>query len=274
MAICTLVAACQSTASEPVATTEEDAALAQEAAARYGYDVATASDSPVFALVPEYKDPRDTYARALLARECMRGVMDVPVVPPSANSGQQAIDPRTGQRTFTEALVSVWGYEIPTEPLPTSSVATVPVTPAIQQQMEECGQSNNDRLGLPPQRPLNAIEDAGWAARESDPAVQAAAEAWRECMDPAGVIDLPADPFDMPTGSVQGTGGVPTDRQREVAVMDVGCREQADYDGAVLRARAQAELVAIGRDLEGFDAAREQYRVYGEGIDQVIEQFG
>ncbi|MFI2754764.1 hypothetical protein ACGIF2_15135 [Cellulomonas sp. P22] len=285
LAISTLLAAC--TASSSVA--DNDAVSAEEVAARYGYDEASATLSPVFALVPEYKDPKDGYARDLLAAKCLAGVVEYRVVPPGAQAG--LFDDRTGQVNFNEQIAAQWGYPALHAPAaPDSAIPDgVTIGPDMQAAMQKCGEAADARLGKPPQRLLADVEDAGWQAVPASSEVQDAAAQWRDCMAPAGVIDLPEDPTGMPSASIGGAGSqledaqgdvgasagsVASDREREVAVLDARCRDQARYDQAVLHARAEAELTALGRDIDGFEASRGAYEAYEKKLDEVITELG
>lgn len=259
---------------------------ADEVAARYGYDVSTATLSPVYALVPQYRDPMDGYARDLLAEQCLQGVVTYRAVPPG--SGATLIDERTGQLVFDEEIAQQWGY--PQFRLPSTSDGAVgdgvEITPAMHDTMVLCGQQTDERLGQVPERPFAAIESAGWEAVATAAEVQQAVGAWRTCMAPAGVVDLPAEPNEMPPASIMSLTPDPqgnetdvgeavlSDREREVAVLDARCRAEVGYDDAVLRARADAELAAIGRDVEGFEAGRRAYEEYGKKIDEVITELG
>jgi len=283
LATSTLLAGCSASSS-----TESGALSAQEVADRYGYNDATATLSPVFALVPQYKDPKDGYARDLLAAQCLAGVVEYRVVAPDEQTS--LIDQRTGQLTFNQQVAAQWGY--PQLHMPAGQDSAVPngvtITPAIQSAMRACGEKADERLGTPPQRVLADIEDAGWQALSNSSEVQDAITQWRSCMEPAGLIDLPSQPSEMPPASVasdsqvqdaQGNlvpkpDAVASDREKEVAVLDAQCRAQVGYDTAVLHARAEAELTAIGQNLEGFEASRGAYEDYEQKLDEVINELG
>lgn len=268
-----------------------DALSAQEVAARYGYDEASATLSPVYALVPQYMDPNDGYARDLLAAKCLTGVVEYRAVPPGpqASLGEE----RTGQPIFNVQVAAQWGYPHLHSPASAESGMGVPdgfeITPEIEAAMIECGQAADERLGTMPVGPLGSIENTGWAAVPEDAGFQVAVAAWRTCMAPAGVIDLPDDPHEMPPASVVTAGSqtedaqgnlvgnkdsVASDREREVAVLDAQCRDQVGLDSAEMHARAQAELTAIGRDIEGFEATRVAYEEYEKKLDEVITELG
>jgi hypothetical protein len=259
-----------------------DALTATEVAARYGYDIASATLTPVYALVPEHNDPRDMYARNLLLRQCMDGIAEFQVLPPTLDL-DPGFAPRTGQRIFTEEIAQQWGYQLPAPAVPVVRPDAETYTPAVEERGRRCGERTRERLGDPPVGLLSEAESAGWAAVETSDEVTAAAARWRACMAPAAIPDLPDSPHEMPTASVvpplseaeqdQPPGSIlPSPREREIAVKDMRCREEADVDGAELRARAEAELTVIGRDIDGFESVRRDYQAYDARIEQVIEE--
>jgi len=284
LAISTLAAACNPSSGSDSSADE----LAEaEVATRYGYDASTATVSPVYALVPEYRDPNDGYARDLLAEQCLAGVVEYRAILPGSSPNTSLLEERTGQSAFNEQIATQWGYPHLRPPSTVDSAApdNVEITPAMSEAMTRCGEQADQRLGVAPERLLIAIEAAGWDAVATNSEVQRVIEGWRNCMAPAGIIDLPDGPNDMPpTSVVPSADGVETvetnvgtplsDREREVAVFDARCRAEVGFDRAVLRARADAELAVIGRDLKSFEASRKSYQDYAKGIDEVITELG
>lgn len=259
----------------------------QAVAAKYNYNFESAGLSPVFELVPQYMDPDDGYARDLLARGCLAGVVQYNVIRPDL--ADPLVDPRTNQLLFDEAIASQHGYpslrklELPDTAVPD----TITITETMQQEMARCGEQADQRLGLPPSRVLDAIQQAGWTAIDTSEELSLASQRWRDCMAPAGVVDLPASPLQMPPPSIveettttdnQGnrisTSAPVSTRERDVAVADARCRQTSGYDASQLRVRAIAELEAIGADESSFEAARDEYITYGEGVDRVIAELG
>lgn len=256
---------------------------------RYGYSLDSASETPVFAIVAGYKDSRDGYARDLLAQRCLQGVVDYRPI----RLGEQSsvFDERTGQPIFNEQIAARWGYSaLRLNPPSDGAVGDdVEITPALRAAMEACGKEADERLGRPPSRPLEAVETAGWEALSSSKELGDAAARWRECMQPAGVIDLPTTPEEMPSPSVltpgseigNGAGDLlaaedvpPSAREIDVATLDARCRVDSDYTATRLRVRANAELAAIGRNVEEFDAARQEYVAYMQEVGEVIAELG
>ncbi|QDW62233.1 hypothetical protein [Oerskovia sp. KBS0722] len=252
--------------------------------ARYGYDESTATLTPVYELVPQYNDPRDLFARDLLAQQCLQDVVEYRPVEPG--SGSPLYEERSRNLRFDEQIAQEWGYLSLRSPLWADPVIAedVEITTEMQDAMIACGRATDERLGDVPARFLSTVEAAGWDAVDGDAGVQEATQAWRECMRPAGVVDLPQSPDGMPSQSVTGPIGdadgmvkdiaVPlTDREREVAVIDARCRAEG-YDEAVFHARVEGELAAIGRDVEGFEATRKDYLEYEKRVDAVINELG
>lgn len=259
---------------------------ADEVAARYGYEDAVLT--PVYALVPQHRDPADGYARTLLAQKCLEGVVEY--VPSAPGSSTSFTDERTGQWVLDEPTAQALGYPSlrPYTPAAGGVPDDVEITDSIHDAMVACGAKTDQRLGSPPQRLLNVIEAAGWDAVGASPEMEKVLARWRECMAPVGVPDLPADPTEMPPPSVlsvpvgeDGNGvdgwsgpATPSDRERQVAVADAQCRAQARYYETQHAIRANAELDMIGKNLTEFEAARLAYVDYQQGLDAVIAELG
>lgn len=260
------------------------AVSAAEVASKYGYNETTTDLTPAYALVSEFGDPRDQYARLLLLKECIKDVETYQVLPPVADSSTTVFDPRSGDRRFTLEIAQGWGYQLPPVPATVSStVLDENLSSSEIVKMEaKCGSKTSARLGPAPVQFLTGIVDAGWDALKADDDATKTAADWRSCMMPVGIVDLPQTPSEMPSPSVAtqtGDGGAqpatpPSPRERQVAVADVMCRDSAGYTFAVKTARANGELTAIGKDVEGFEAARKAYEAYGVGIEKVIQTYG
>lgn len=260
---------------------------AGQVAERYGYDPGTATLTPVFAIIPEYKDPMDGYARDLRAQECLKGVVAYTPVMPNLNN--PLYDERTGQGKFDVDIAREWGYPyLHSLPGPDSAVPDdVNITPEINEKMIQCGKETDKILGQPPFSLPRSIEQAGWDVAGWDPAaldptIADAQMKWKACMIPAGIIDLPEDPSEMPPASVvqppqDGIADVAappaTAREKDVAVLDAQCRESSGFDQAEFQARVNAELAAIGRDVDGFEAARKAYQEYDKRVQSLLNQF-
>ncbi|ACZ29067.1 hypothetical protein Xcel_0026 [Xylanimonas cellulosilytica DSM 15894] len=270
------------------AESETTGLSADAVAERYGYRATESALSPVYALVPQFRDPADGYARDLLARQCLQDIVEYTPVVPGASGGFK--DERTGQWVLDEPTAQASGYPyLRPKDGPVGGVPDdVVLTDATLAEMERCGVAADERLGTPPARLLNDIEATGWFAATDSPDMADVIGQWRECMVPLGLADLPEDPTLMPPRSVinavvdaeseaanGGYGAMPlTDREREVAVSDAKCLAQVDYYGIQNRVRAEAELSMIGENLKEFEAVRREYETYQRGVDAVIAELG
>lgn len=253
---------------------------ADAVAAQYGYDRQSATQLPAFALVPEFMNPDDFYARMLLLQQCMTGMANYTVTAPPPDTPTTVTDQRTRQRRLTPQIAAQWGYQVPEPP------ATVILEPGDEQapgfaaKEQGCGKQTKEKLGDPPEPLLNSIVTSGFDAINASDQVKKVAAAWKTCMGPVGVVDLPANPHDMPSPSVAGTAnvgakaGVPSAREKEVALKDAECRESTGFTKTEFRVAADAQLRAIGKDTERFNAVRKQFTVYFAKINKVIEELG
>lgn len=174
-----------------------------------------------------------------------------------------------GRRLFTEELARTWGYHEAHEPTYYANYATNlaantrTLSAAEQAAGTQCIASL--RKELPDIAPI-ANQISGYAGQafteaSTNPAVVKAQSAWRECMLPAGVSDLPDSPADMPSQTLKDEFDISPDtdsvaptisaREREVASMDAGCRTTSGYQKTSYEAEwdAQTRLVSKNADL-------------------------
>jgi hypothetical protein len=261
-----------------------DGPPAEEVAERIGFDGSASSLTPVYALVPEYRDPMEGFARDLLAAECLDGVVEYRAVEPVST---EVFDVRTGQGLFNLSVAERWGYphlrswEVEDSAVPDS----VMITDQIFDEMVACGEAADLRLGQAPETFLRSVESAGWQALDESDDMRSAESEWRLCMEPTAIEDLPASPLAMPSESVVPEssylhGGTfvgspsPTELERRVAVQDATCRDLVGFDDVMLSVRVQGELEHIGDHIDSFFTSLSDYERYGEGIDQVLRDLG
>jgi|SRR5690625_2463219 len=266
----------------PVATLN----AVEEIADKYGYDAENEELTPVYVIAPKFHDPRDGLARDLLAQQCLAGVVEYPVMP--QGGWHPYAHPRTQQPIFDLEIATEYGYPYLRNIEGYSSEHTSqPVSEEQLDAMIKCGERTDNRLGDAPDRLLVEIEAAGWEYSESDAELNKAIEDWRKCMDPLGIPDMHDKPAPLPPKSLvpdafeatevgdDAIGTVPlTEREREVAIVDATCRDKVDYDYALHVARAKGELIAIGSDLESFEATRVALDKYFENVEAVLAEFG
>ena len=75
----------------------------------------------------------------------------------------------------TEETAADWGYQLPPPAVPVVRPDAETYTPAVEEKGLRCGERTRERLGVPPERLLNEIESAGWAAVEASNEVTTAA---------------------------------------------------------------------------------------------------
>ncbi len=244
-----------------------DGLSAEAVADRYGYIEGTAQLTPVYELVPNYNDVREYTARELLMRECMIDIVEIPITP--SLEDPQFFEPRTAQARESEELAAQWGYAMhypslvpPADPA-NSDVARaererILATAEAQAELTACQEQMWERLPRPPVQQMTAVEAAGWEAADVAPAVLEASAAWRVCMEPAGVIDLPDNPMLMPSESIRQATGVgdiqtsdaapATQWEKDIAVADMRCRESFWVDrGPLARSGAGRSSWQLGR---------------------------
>lgn len=268
---------------------EEAASInADEVAERYGYDIETADELPVYALNPAFEsDPGDRNNHIFMA-DCLDGVVEYDV--PSSDNHSELFT-RTGNFRFNEEIAAEWGYpSLRTELFSNHQAAGIPdgveLTEEQSAENEKCVEEMQEALDEPNPVDLNGFSEAGWDALDGNTAVAEAEDAWRECMEPEGVVDLPESPEEMPSDSLSGNEQTEdgmqvddtevdlTEKERDIAIADAKCRSEAGYDDAVFKAEAEGELEAIGKDIETFEAARAEFEDYQERIDTVLAEHG
>jgi hypothetical protein len=219
----------------------------------------------------------DNYAERLLTQPCMEGQGFAYEVPwRNLDALRSESYNAVGIRLFDERLASKWGYR--DAPLDDPSAAAAyagneqALSPAGESALTDClAEVRSGPLPLLPgfaQNTATYAADALVAANDT-PEVKKAAEAWRSCMLPAGVEDLPGSPNKMPSPSLQNrfamkgdgaSGARASAEEIKMATTDAECRKstgwvQALYDSAwnyqvgVLDENAD-DLSAIGEALE------------------------
>ena len=242
----------------------------------------TAQYTPVFELVPAFDNGYEGRARNAFMADCLRGVIEYNVPPPGDH---EALFSRDHQLMFNEEIAAEWGYpgsRLPRQEAP--GVDPEKVTPEIETEIERCGNEIPAEFRAPAPNILNDLTGAGWGEISANPAVEEATAAWHECMLPLGLVDLPDGPDEMPPTSVRGLSNEEfgyadqelelTEKERSIAIADARCRTESNYDEAFFRARAEGELVAIGKNIEEFEASRTAYEEYEKQIDAVLAELG
>ncbi|AMM22010.1 hypothetical protein AX769_19995 [Frondihabitans sp. PAMC 28766] len=245
-------------------------------------------------------DDQEHYAELLLQSKCAaaQGVrMDVPwrdVTSIGVHGFGDAEDAGLGQdsvvRPLTVGTAKAVGYHrVPTDTLSSglwaAYLARPPLTGAQQRVADSClTQVRETELSIAPlsgrAQVANALAVtlANRALRDArrDPAVVSRERAWRTCMAPARVRDLPESPALMPSPSVANgfAVGLPTAHvsagEKSVAVQDATCMTSTGYRAALYAADYRQQQRVTKSDLGVLEAGGVDQRVYAAKVDRVI----
>lgn len=258
----------------------DDGLSAEEVAERYGYDVESEELTPVYALVPEFGNSPNDGAIDVFYADCLKDVADYKVPPRSEKAD---LFSRDHQLMFNEEIAANWGY--PALRLPEEEPPGIPsddVTQEIETEYARCTEELGEKLSRPDGKFLEEVDSAGWNAEAESTELEDAKAAWRDCMAPLGIVDLPEEPHEMPPSSIRGQPNEGdayvdmdlelTEEERTVAMEDAKCRTEVSLDLTERKARAEGELAAIGKNIEDFEAARVAYERYGEELQALLAE--
>jgi uncharacterized membrane protein len=186
------------------------------------------------------------YAENLLVSPCMEKQgysFPVPFLNLDALHGPSFND--AGARLFNLDLAQKFGYHVAPNPDPGAQqwkqiIATAPkMSDAEFAVFSQCLKDARKQVHLLPQSAQAASSYANDAMSRAttDGGVVAAAKAWRECMQPVGVSDLPDSPLDMPSASLSQQFGLNTDGGTDtitedeirIASADAQCQDDTGY---------------------------------------------
>jgi hypothetical protein len=113
--------------------------------------------------------------------------------------------------------------------------------------------------------------------------VKDTAAAWRECMAPKGVEDLPADPSLMPSDSLSqrfGLSNTPdagqevtvTATEKDLAVFDAQCRESSGYEEARYTAEWGRQVTLLEQNGPALNEVRDKIQKTDTAISEVIAE--
>lgn|GEM_PF-2693084 len=223
----------------------------------------------------EYLSPSwdpTTYATQLLAKECMDATQyDWPlpaltVDPPTGESWNSV-----GRKLFTPELAQKYGYgNSPEHVLPASEKEAIDAFTAAANNLDASGAAALDRCWSRAAEQLRAqtdptefaqsLQSVGQPSAKDQTRLTSSKRKWQQCMAPAGIADLPANPTEMdptaflPAGEqsapVDSVKTVASPREREVAVMDANCQQSSGWASAAYASEwnLQAEQVRTHAD--------------------------
>jgi len=209
------------------------------------------------------------YAENLLIEPCMVKAgfdWNVPWRDTRSNDGPSWNDAH--MRLFTLALAQRWGFRIAPSSDPSLTALRsfqrekATISTAEKSALTSCLSKARKELPILPgsaQR-ATALAQTAYESAQKDKTVLRAAAAWKKCMVPAGISDLPDLPTRMPSDSIIRRfnikfqiSNIPAQVSQEeitLATTDFECRNKAGYEQALYDAQwsRQATLLAENAD--------------------------
>ena len=209
------------------------------------------------------------YAENLLIEPCMVKAgfdWNVPWRDTRSNDGPSWNDAH--MRLFTLALAKQWGFRIAPSSDPSLTALRsfqrekATISSAEKTALTSCLSQARKELPILPGSAQRAttFAQAAYESAQKDKTVLRAAAAWKKCMVPAGISDLPDLPTRMPSDSIIRRFNIKFDisnippqvTQEEItlATTDFECRNKAGYEQALYDAQwsRQATLLAENAD--------------------------
>lgn len=241
----------------------------------------TITATPVYGLIPSFDNNETLLAGHLIMRDCLEGTLEYNIPDYTITN---SLHSRDHQLELSVEIATEWGYPILRQPQPdwVGVRNRDSLSPEDAAEYERCGEVRAERLREPAPARLYEFAAAGWAAWENSEENEVVKQAWRECMEPQGLVDLPETPTEMPPFSMWGepdeNGNYVdiqlelTEHERAIAIADAQCRESVGYKEAEIRVRARGELEAIGKDIESFEATRAEYEEFQKALESVLAE--
>ncbi|WP_345761948.1 hypothetical protein [Diaminobutyricibacter sp. McL0608] len=238
---------------------------------------------------PDKLTAASTYAEDLIMQPCMRAEgLEWPAVWRDLEAEGSPSTNENGIWVFNLTLAQEWGYgAAPSQDWTTvdfrEAVAKVKElwTPAWQEPWDKCLKAARKVLPLSRNtQTANVLySDAGEAARQRGD-VKAAAAAWRKCMQPAGVPDLPEWPYGMPSQSISDKYDIdvaqrhdPSEEEIALAVMDANCRDSSGYSKTAYDAEWEEQVKLLNEHADELVADKAASNDYWARSMKVIDEY-
>lgn len=238
-------------------------------------------------MVNTVQSQRESYATALLTQECLDEQGFVNQVP--AMSFVDDPDDLGIRDVFTPEAVAVTGYHsagVLREQDPAWSAYTRrAMSDAEATAVDGCVRGLlDDGFVRYENQVLNfasGLAQSAYSGSLQDPDVKATATAWRECMAPKGIEDLPADPSGMPSESLSARFGLAatpdagqtitvTQEEIELAVFDAQCRQSSGYEQARYDAEWSRQVTLLSENLTALEDVKSQIADIDRSLSEVI----
>lgn len=202
------------------------------------------------------------YAENLLISPCMaKEGYDFPVPWRNLDALQGPSFNAAGVRLFTVELASKYGYEIAPNLDPSAAawkeiVANAPTMSDDEQAVfSSCLAGSRKTVHLPPDyvQTANTFSNDAITNAEQTAGVKSTISAWKTCMRPQGISDLPDSPLQMPPPSLSdeygldqdGGGGDASAEEVAMAVADAKCQASSGYRQALYDAEWDLQVQTL-----------------------------
>ncbi len=249
--------------------------------------------TPMDAYLPSPEAQESAYYASLLVEtHCLTNAGYPETVPfrDPARSWRSKTLNAAGVRLFTVEIASEFGYhEAPTElgnRAEWKRFLYGALSPGADAALQSCRDDPSEAVP-DVDRIHNELVGFAMAADEraqQSKEVKAAAAAWRECMAPLGVADLPDAPWDMPSPTqyaefgLEGDGGHNTDHaspeEIAVAVDDATCQKSTGFSNAYYEAVWAEEVKLLRENLPAFERGRAEWKKALEVTARLIAEYG
>ncbi len=208
------------------------------------------------------------YAENLLVQDCMEKAgfswpipsFDPTVRPPATWNS-------TGRRLFDVQIAEQYGYHLAPPPDAAAAAEAAALnarslSSAEQQQLTRCRTRVERQVSPPDSRLVDSLSGAAYDSALADDDTVAAAAAWRRCLAPEGISDLPDAPNRMPSPSLARrfhlgrAGGMASPSEIRVATTDARCRESSGYARQLYDDEVERQLELFARNRDALDRAR------------------
>lgn len=236
--------------------------------------------------IREIDDGSIAYAANLLIQDCMEKAgyswpipsFDPTVRPPATWNS-------TGRRLFDVPIAERFGYHLapPSDPGAAAEGAALnarALASTEERALGRCRSAAARRVAPPSTRLVDSLAGAAYDAALAEADTVAAARAWRSCLAPEGISDLPEAPNKMPSPSLARrfrlgrAGGTASPDEIRIATADAKCRESSGYARDLYDGEVAQQLDLFARNRDALDRARAAAKQNFKRARVVLAQHG
>lgn len=207
------------------------------------------------------------YAANVLVQDCMEKAgfswpipsFDPTVRPPATWNS-------TGRRLFDVQIAEQFGYHLAPPPdaaagAEAAALNARSLSPTEERRVGRCRSTTARRVSPPDTRLVDSLAGAAYDSALAEADTVAAARAWKSCLAPEGISDLPDAPNKMPSPSLArrfhlGRAGAASSDEIRVATADAKCRESSGYAKVLYDDEVEQQLELFASNRDALDRAR------------------